>query len=63
MRDTAYLQKLPGVLRQRLAYAPAGSYTAQLDSQGKRKVAHKLGEVGLELALADAAQDRARVTG
>ena len=62
MSDTAFLEKLESVIRQRLAEAPTGSYTAKLASQGILKVAQKLGEEGVELALAAAAQDRARVT-
>jgi hypothetical protein len=58
--DTAFLEKLQDVIRQRLADAPEGSYTAKLASQGMLKVAQKLGEEGVELALAAAAQDRAR---
>jgi phosphoribosyl-ATP pyrophosphohydrolase/phosphoribosyl-AMP cyclohydrolase len=60
--ETAFLEKLQSVIRQRLADAPEGSYTAKLASQGMLKVAQKLGEEGVELALAAAAQDRERVT-
>ena len=62
MSDTAFLEELQGIIRQRLADAPEGSYTAKLAAQGMLKVAQKLGEEGVELALAAAAQDRARVT-
>ena len=62
MTDTAFLDKLQEVIRQRLTDAPEGSYTAKLASQGMLKVAQKLGEEGVELALAAAAQDQARVT-
>jgi phosphoribosyl-ATP pyrophosphohydrolase/phosphoribosyl-AMP cyclohydrolase len=60
--NTAFLDKLQDVIRQRLSDAPEGSYTAKLASQGMLKVAQKLGEEGVELALAAAAQDQARVT-
>jgi phosphoribosyl-ATP pyrophosphohydrolase/phosphoribosyl-AMP cyclohydrolase len=60
--ETAFLEKLQSVIRQRLTDAPEGSYTAKLAAQGMLKVAQKLGEEGVELALAAAAQDRARVT-
>jgi phosphoribosyl-ATP pyrophosphohydrolase/phosphoribosyl-AMP cyclohydrolase len=60
--ETAFLDELQEVIRQRLADAPTGSYTAKLASQGILKVAQKLGEEGVELALAAAAQDRERVT-
>lgn len=62
MSETAFLEQLQSVIRQRLSDAPEGSYTAKLASQGMLKVAQKLGEEGVELALAAAAQDRARVT-
>ena len=57
MSDTEFLVKLQDVIRQRLADAPEGSYTAKLASQGMLKVAQKLGEEGIELALAAAAPD------
>jgi len=59
---TAFLEELQRIIRQRLADTPEGSYTAKLAAQGMLKVAQKLGEEGVELALAAAAQDRARVT-
>lgn len=62
MSDTEFLAQLQDIIRQRLADAPEGSYTAKLAGQGMLKVAQKLGEEGVELALAAAAQDRARVT-
>ena len=62
MSNAAFLDKLQDVIRQRLTDAPTGSYTAKLASQGMLKVAQKLGEEGVELALAAAAQDQARVT-
>lgn len=62
MSGTAFLEELQGIIRERLVDAPEGSYTAKLASQGMLKVAQKLGEEGVELALAAAAQDRARVT-
>lgn len=62
MSDTAFLEKLQEIIRERLADQPAGSYTARLAAQGILKVAQKVGEEGVELALAAAAQDRARVT-
>ncbi len=62
MSDVAFLERLQGIIRQRIATAPDGSYTARLASQGVLKVAQKVGEEGVELALAAAVQDRARVT-
>jgi phosphoribosyl-AMP cyclohydrolase / phosphoribosyl-ATP pyrophosphohydrolase len=62
MSDAAFLEQLQAVIRQRIATAPEGSYTARLAAQGVLKVAQKVGEEGIELALAAAAQDRVRVT-
>ena len=62
MSNSAFLEQLEAVIRQRLSDAPSGSYTAKLASQGVLKVAQKVGEEGVELALAGAAQDPARVT-
>jgi phosphoribosyl-ATP pyrophosphohydrolase len=56
------LEKLQGIIQQRLASAPEGSYTARLAAKGTLKVAQKLGEEAVELALAAVAQERDRVT-
>ena len=61
MSDTSFLEKLEGVIERRLEEAPEGSYTARLAAQGTLKVAQKVGEEGVELALAAAAQDKGRV--
>jgi phosphoribosyl-ATP pyrophosphohydrolase/phosphoribosyl-AMP cyclohydrolase len=60
--DVAFLERLQAIIRDRIATAPEGSYTARLAAAGVLKVAQKVGEEGVELALAAAAQDRARVT-
>jgi phosphoribosyl-AMP cyclohydrolase / phosphoribosyl-ATP pyrophosphohydrolase len=60
--NLAFLAKLEAIIGQRLADAPSTSYTARLAAQGILKVAQKVGEEGVELALAAAAQDNARVT-
>ena len=61
MSDVAFLEQLQTVIRQRIATAPPSSYTAKLAAQGVLKVAQKVGEEGVELALAAAAQDKVRV--
>jgi phosphoribosyl-AMP cyclohydrolase / phosphoribosyl-ATP pyrophosphohydrolase len=60
--DLAFLERLQTVIRQRIATGPPTSYTAKLAAQGVLKVAQKVGEEGVELALAAAAQDKVRVT-
>ncbi len=62
MTDVAFLERLQAVIKQRIATAPASSYTAKLAAQGVLKVAQKVGEEGVELALAAAVQDKVRVT-
>ena len=61
MSDTSFLETLETVIERRLSDAPEGSYTARLAAQGTLKVAQKVGEEGVELALAAAAQDKNRV--
>jgi phosphoribosyl-AMP cyclohydrolase / phosphoribosyl-ATP pyrophosphohydrolase len=60
--DVAFLERLQTVIKQRIATAPPGSYTAKLAAQGVLKVAQKVGEEGVELAIAAAAQDKIHVT-
>jgi phosphoribosyl-ATP pyrophosphohydrolase/phosphoribosyl-AMP cyclohydrolase len=62
MAGLEFLDTLQGVIRQRLEQAPEGSYTARIASQGMVKVAQKVGEEAVELALAAVTQDQGRVT-
>jgi len=48
----AFLTELESVIAQRLAERPEGSYTARLVAQGPARIAQKIGEEGVELALA-----------
>jgi len=50
----AFLAKLEGVIGERMARRPEGSYTAKLVAGGRKRIAQKLGEEGLEAALAGA---------
>lgn len=52
----AFLAALEGVIAQRIADRPEGSYTARLYAEGPRRMAQKVGEEGLEVALAAVAQ-------
>jgi phosphoribosyl-ATP pyrophosphohydrolase/phosphoribosyl-AMP cyclohydrolase len=47
-----FLLELEQVIAQRIAGSPEGSYTARLYARGVRRVAQKVGEEGLEVALA-----------
>jgi phosphoribosyl-AMP cyclohydrolase / phosphoribosyl-ATP pyrophosphohydrolase len=52
----AFLAFLESVIEQRIAGAPQGSYTARLFAEGPKRVAQKVGEEGLEVALAAVAE-------
>jgi len=51
-----FLGQLAAIIEQRIHDAPENSYTAKLYSRGTRRVAQKVGEEGLETALAAVAQ-------
>ena len=48
----AFLLELEQIIGDRIADKPDGSYTARLYEQGMRRMAQKVGEEGLEVALA-----------
>jgi phosphoribosyl-ATP pyrophosphohydrolase/phosphoribosyl-AMP cyclohydrolase len=48
----AFLSALEGVIEKRIADSPQGSYTARLFAEGPKRIAQKVGEEGLEVALA-----------
>jgi|SRR5882672_9358428 len=48
----AFLARLESVIAQRIADKPQGSYTARLFAQGPSRIAQKIGEEGVEVALA-----------
>jgi len=52
----AFLAALEGIIAQRIAARPEGSYTARLVAEGPKRLAQKVGEEGLEVALAAAAE-------
>jgi phosphoribosyl-AMP cyclohydrolase / phosphoribosyl-ATP pyrophosphohydrolase len=58
----AFLAKLEEIISQRAAEKPEASYTARLLEKGVTRVAQKVGEEGVELALAGAAQGEDKVT-
>jgi phosphoribosyl-ATP pyrophosphohydrolase/phosphoribosyl-AMP cyclohydrolase len=61
--ELAFLSTLQAVIAQRVALRPAGSYTVKLLEEGTLRIAQKVGEEGLELALAAAAQGEAQIIG
>lgn len=52
----AFLGSLASVIEQRVTERPEGSYTARLFAQGPKRLAQKVGEEGLEVALAAVAE-------
>lgn len=59
----AFLGELSELIRRREADRPSGSYTTTLFDAGVRKIAQKVGEEGVETALAGVAQDDADLLG
>ena len=57
----AFLATLESVIEQRAARKPEESYTAKLLGKGIARVAQKVGEEGVELALAGAAENDDKV--
>lgn len=58
---SGFLDELVGIVASRRAAAPDASYTAQLFEKGRFKIAQKVGEEGLETAMAGVAQDDDRL--
>ena len=58
-----FLAELDALVRRRERERPAGSYTTTLFEAGTRRIAQKLGEEGVETALAAVAQDDVALLG
>ena len=56
--DISFIAELETIVRDRLARPTPDSYTAELAASGIRRIAQKVGEEAVELALAAAAGDR-----
>lgn len=61
--ELAFLERLEAIIASRIADAPDGSYTAKLHAKGPSRIAQKVGEEGLEVALASVTGDDAQVVG
>jgi phosphoribosyl-ATP pyrophosphohydrolase/phosphoribosyl-AMP cyclohydrolase len=59
----SFLAELERVIASRIVASPEGSYTARLYSQGVKRMAQKVGEEGLEVALAAAGEGDAELVG
>jgi phosphoribosyl-ATP pyrophosphohydrolase/phosphoribosyl-AMP cyclohydrolase len=62
-QELTFLGTLEQIVAQRIAARPAGSYTAKLVDAGLTRIAQKVGEEGLELALAAVAQSDRDIIG
>lgn len=59
--ESGFLLRLEQVIAERRRAAPETSYTASLLASGHHRIAQKVGEEGVELALAGVGDDRTRV--
>ncbi len=59
----AFLVTLEQLVAERIAHPRPDSYTAKLVAEGPRRVAQKVGEEGVELALAAVAQGETEIVG
>jgi phosphoribosyl-AMP cyclohydrolase / phosphoribosyl-ATP pyrophosphohydrolase len=59
----AFLAQLERIVDQRIRERPEGSYTARLFAEGAGRLAQKVGEEGLEVALAAVSQSDERLIG
>ena len=60
---SSFLAELDTLVATRAETRPAGSYTTKLFAAGTRRIAQKVGEEGVETALAAVAQDDAALLG
>ena len=58
-----FLDQLEAVIRERSGADPDSSYTARLLASGTQRIAQKVGEEGVEVALAAVAGERAELLG
>jgi phosphoribosyl-ATP pyrophosphohydrolase/phosphoribosyl-AMP cyclohydrolase len=59
--DIAFFSELEDIIRNRIDNPTSESYTASLMKSGSKRIAQKLGEEGVELALAAATGDKDEV--
>lgn len=59
--DISFLLRLEQVIAERKTGSSEGSYTAKLFSAGAARIAQKVGEEGVELALASVTDGRDKV--
>jgi phosphoribosyl-AMP cyclohydrolase / phosphoribosyl-ATP pyrophosphohydrolase len=59
--ELSFLVRLEATIAQRISARPEGSYTARLWSEGPTRIAQKVGEEGVEVALAAVTQEDERL--
>jgi len=59
--DIAFLENLEAIIGERLQHPTEDSYTVRLAKSGIKRIAQKVGEEGVELALAAAGGDKNEV--
>ena len=59
--DIDFLNDLEQIVRKRLDDRTADSYTVRLAEAGNKRIAQKVGEEGVELALAAATENREEI--
>ena len=57
----AFLVELEAIITERATASPESSYTASLLAQGTHRIAQKVGEEGVEVALAAVTDERDKV--
>ena len=59
--SSEFIQQLEAIIKDRFENPPEGSYTAELAAAGPKRIAQKVGEEGVELALASVAGDKQEI--
>lgn len=59
--DLNFIRELERIIQERLANPTEESYTAKLAAAGTQRIAQKVGEEGVELALAAMSGDREEI--
>ena len=60
-RDLGFISELERIIQERLQNPSGDSYTAKLAADGTQRIAQKVGEEGVELALAAVTGDRTEI--
>lgn len=60
-RSTGFLLELERIIARRASADPESSYTARLLAAGTRRIAQKVGEEGVEVALAALGEDKSAI--